>query len=70
MIVHALPAPVRQFFAEYLPLGGIGSQLQRNLPERASNARTTPLGISTRELSSIDDPTTTRSSITAGGEVI
>src|SRR6266566_7000828 len=46
----------------------MGSQLQRKAPERASKARTTPAGISTRPLSSIAEPTTTISSITAGGE--
>src|SRR5437588_10271333 len=50
--------------------GGMVSQLQRKAPDRVSKARTTPAGISTRPLSSIADPTTTMSSITAGGDVM
>src|ERR1700755_1325741 len=74
---HALAAPV--FHLAAVPdaevtadgaLGGMGSQLQRSAPVRASNARTTPEGMSTRLLSSIAEPTITRSSITAGGEVM
>ena len=72
MIDHALAAPVRHGFpgAAVAGFGGIGSQLQRNPPLRTSKARTTPLGISTRLLSSIAEPTTTTSSTTAGGEVM
>ena len=61
----AAPADRAESFAT-----GMGSQVQRSAPERASNARTTPLGMSVRPLSLIDDPTTTRSSMTAGGEVM
>jgi hypothetical protein len=43
---------------------GMGSHFQRNAPVRASKARTTPDGISTRVLSSMEEPTTTRPSIT------
>ena len=50
--------------------GGSGSQLQRRAPVRASKARTTPAGMSARVLSSMAEPTTTISSITAGGEVM
>src|SRR5690349_7382669 len=73
---HTLAAPVREalpafhvFHAGSVRSRGIGFQLQRRAPVRASNARTTPLGASTRTLSSTPEPTTTRSPITAGGEV-
>src|SRR5215472_10725486 len=48
---------------------GMGSQLQRSSPERASKALTTPLGLSTRSLSAIDEPTMTTSPAIAGAEV-
>jgi hypothetical protein len=48
---------------------GIGSQLQRSAPVRASNARTTPRSISAERLSPIDEPTTTSPFTTAGGDV-
>jgi len=46
---QALPAPVGAM------LCGIGFQLQRRAPVRASKALTTPLGLSTRSLSATDD---------------
>src|SRR5438552_8078381 len=70
---QAFAAPLFQGLAEVVLLaefGGMGSQLQRKAPDRVSKARTTPAGISTRPLSSIADPTTTMSSITAGGDVM
>src|ERR1700740_3850956 len=72
MIDHALAAPTwRSADLSSLPpapvAAGIGSQLHRKAPVRASNARTTPAGIAARWLSSIADPTTTRASIMAGG---
>ena len=70
MTDHALAAPLRHPFGEVSEFSGMGSQLQRNAPERMSNARTTPVGSSTRPLSLIDDPTITRSSIRTGGEVM
>ena len=70
MTDHALAAPLRHPFGEVSEFNGMGSQLQRNAPERMSNARTTPAGSSTRPLSLIDDPTITRSSIRTGGEVM
>ena len=74
-IDHALAAPLRHAVAELVvaasvPFGGIGSHFQRKAPERASKARTTPPGMSTRLLSSIADPTITMSSATAGGDVM
>ena len=48
---------------------GIGSQLQRSVPLFASYAPTTPRSRSTARLSPIDEPTMTRSPITAGGDV-
>src|ERR1700760_1805263 len=73
---HALAAPVfhvaavRDADVAVGAFGEMGSQLQRGAPVRASNARTTPEGMSARLLSSIAEPTITRSSITAGGEVM
>jgi hypothetical protein len=61
-----LPAPVRGVVRA---AHGIGSQLQRSAPERASKARTIPRSTSTARLSPIDDPTTTTSPATAGAEV-
>ena len=48
---------------------GIGSQVQRSAPVRASKARTMPRSTSTARLSPIDDPTTTTSPAIAGAEV-
>ena len=48
---------------------GIGCQVQRSAPVRASNARTSPLAGAGRELSAIAAPVTTRSLTTSGGEV-
>src|SRR5580692_10728096 len=75
MMDHALAAPVCHFGADSpaslcAELGGMGSQLQRSAPLRASKARTTPAGMSTLWLSLIAEPTITTSSITAGGEVM
>src|ERR1044071_7624597 len=70
MIDHALAAPVFHIEAELAEFGGMGSQLQRNAPVRASKARTTPLDMSTLELSLMAEPTITRSSTTAGGDVM
>ncbi len=68
---QALPAPaVRVAPSGALATACSGSQLQRRAPVWASKARTTPLGITAWELSSMDDPTTTSPSITAGGEVM
>jgi hypothetical protein len=74
---HALPAPARQVevfgaCADFSvsAFGGSGSHFQRSLPVRASKARTSPLDMSTRALSSIAEPTITTSSITAGGDVM
>ena len=66
-----MAAPVRQTPpGAPVSLGEIESHFQRRAPVRASNARTTPPGMSARPLSSMDDPTTTRSSMTAGGDVM
>ena len=63
-------APPRQVARARSPASrGIGSQLQTLSPVCAEKARTTPRGARTRWLSVIADPTTTRSPITAGGEV-
>src|SRR5580704_16250671 len=75
MMDHALAAPVSHFGTDSpallcAELGGMGSQLQRSAPLRASRARTTPAGMSTRWLSLIAEPTITTSSIAAGGEVM
>src|SRR5882757_1923430 len=69
---HAFAAPAFHLppDAEGCGFGGIGSQLQRSAPVRASNPRTTPEGMSARLLSSIAEPTITRLSITAGGDVM
>src|SRR5687768_10959231 len=48
---------------------GIGSQLHRFAPVRASNPRTVPRSRSTPRLSPIDDPTITTPLTTAGGDV-
>src|SRR4249919_892106 len=48
---------------------GTGSHVHRNVPVRASNARTSPLAASVRLLSATALPTTIRSLITAGGDV-
>src|SRR5207247_6463376 len=71
-----VPAPVFEalspgqvFVAGSWASWGIGFQLQRSTPVRVSNARTTPLGTSTRSLSEILEPTITKSSMIAGGEV-
>src|SRR5271155_2320605 len=76
MIDQTLAAPlvggppcVQVFAAGSAGSRGIGSHDQRSAPDRASNARTTPDGSSTCPLSPIAEPTTTRSSIIAGGEV-
>src|SRR6516164_7111513 len=63
IVDQALPAPVGAM------LSGIGFQLQRRLPVRASKALTCPLGLSTRSLSAIEEPTMTRSPAVAGAEV-
>src|SRR6266571_1197640 len=68
-------APARHSLALASPVApakgvGTGFQLHRSVPERASKARTTPAGMTARWLSSMADPTTTRSSITVGGEVM
>src|SRR5258708_37616686 len=46
---------------------GIGSQLQRNRPLRASKARTTPAGMAVPWLSVMAQPTTTRTAMAAAG---
>ena len=50
--------------------GGTGSNAQRSSPVRASQARITPPGESTRWLSITIAPCTTRSLITSGGDVM
>src|SRR5882672_8543049 len=67
MIDHAFAAPVFHTFACSAEFFGIGSQLHRRLPVRTSKARTTPLGMSTFELSLMAEPTTTTSPMTVGG---
>src|SRR5205809_815198 len=62
-------SPGQVFVAGSWASWGIGFQLQRSTPVRVSNARTTPLGTSTRSLSEILEPTITKSSMIAGGEV-
>ena len=76
MTDHAFAAPVlcaiapRQLVhAASVESRGIGSQLQRSFPERASNARTSPLAAFVLLLSATDDPLTIRPLITAGGDV-
>src|SRR5437867_1206582 len=49
---------------------GSGCHDQRSFPVRASNARTSPLGMVVRLLSMIADPMMTRPPRTAGGDVV
>ena len=55
---QALPPPVRGCVAS---AHGIGFQVQRSVPLRASYARTMPRSVATFQLSAIDEPTITRS---------
>ena len=55
--------------AQLLAARAQSESVELSAPVRASKARTSPLAGFARLLSAIDDPTTTRSPMTAGGEV-
>src|SRR5258708_8972797 len=63
---QALPAPVCGLEAL---AQGMGSQVQRSLPVRASNARTMPRPTSTFQLSAMEEPVMTRSLAMAAAEL-